>query len=96
MYNLLGYGYMAAGEIETKVAASYGCGGASSMEPYAITWCPEISGFSTGGLFKGEVKRPGCIGTTATGTPRGLSGLSPYQQRNSVQMSSAALLKSLS
>jgi len=71
LQNLLGYGYLATGNIETYVTTSESCSGYSGIEPYTITWCPEITGFSSGGFFKGEVTRPSCVGGDGvTGTQK--------------------------
>jgi hypothetical protein len=69
--NMLGYGYFAAGEINTNVAATYSCAGTSVQEQRTIGWLPPIKAFrGTGGSYEGEIINPSCEGSSSSGTEK--------------------------
>ncbi len=59
---VLGYDYLAAGEIRTDVAFTESCEGTSGTMPEVIQWLPDVQGLSAGGVIAGEKTKPTCIG----------------------------------
>lgn len=66
---ILGYGYLAGGEINVDLLASYSCPGTVLNENLTIGWLPPITGYAgAGGMYEGEMTNPSCVGNSSKGT----------------------------
>lgn len=69
---LLGYGYIADGNVDAQVSMTSDCQGYSpQMQNWTVKWLPQIKAFTgTGGSYSGEMTIPLCGGGADSGTEK--------------------------